>query len=56
MLFISFKSVCPSGWKEFRDNCYGFAPRYMSFPKAKKMCVVRKVLSIYYQLEKLETA
>ena len=43
MLFISFKSVCPSGWKEFRDNCYGFAPRYMSFTKAKQFCVARKV-------------
>ena len=42
-LFISFKSVCPSGWKEFRDNCYGFAPRYMSFTKAKQFCVARKV-------------
>ena len=42
-LFISFKSVCPSGWKEFRDNCYGFVPRYMSFTKAKQFCVARKV-------------
>ena len=41
--FISFKSVCPSGWKEFRDNCYGFVPRYMSFTKAKQFCVARKV-------------
>ena len=36
-------TVCPSGWKEFRDNCYGFVPRYMSFTKAKQFCVARKV-------------
>ena len=40
---LSSKLVCPSGWKEFKDNCYGFAPRYMSFTKAKQFCVAKKV-------------
>ena len=46
-LFFLSKLVCPPGWKEFKGNCYGFVPKFMSLQKAKKFCVERKVLDIF---------
>ena len=47
-IIILSKSVCPPGWKEFKGHCYGFVPKFMSFPKAKNFCVKRKVSFLLY--------
>ena len=44
------QSVCPSGWKEFRGNCYGFVPGFQSWQEANKFCADRKVFLYYVAL------
>ena len=43
-------SVCPSGWKEFSGNCYGFVPGFQSWHEANQFCGDRKVLSVLTKL------
>ena len=42
---LSSKLVCPSGWKEYDGNCFGFVPAFMSLENAKKFCMDREVSS-----------
>ena len=37
------QSVCPSGWKEWRGNCYGFVPGLQSLAQARQFCEDREV-------------
>ncbi|XP_026181608.1 ladderlectin-like [Mastacembelus armatus] len=33
-----FRPKCPSGWIEFCDRCYTYAPKYTSWDDAQKNC------------------